>query len=196
MRKTSLDYSITAADMKHLHDEIIVVINQRFLITTAAIATFAAIDGWLFQAIVLSTYTNQNLYLVPALLMLVLFGLFFVSHQLRNNLFMFATYLEVFNLSHWQHRYLKFRQIAKPAVNTKAQAGMFFLLGLISASLPFLQVFINHSAFVITWENWILIASFCIYAWLLFLLGFRGKWDLESHYRKVWKQIAKQNRLL
>jgi hypothetical protein len=125
-------------DIRKIHNEINQIVNQRYLITTAAITIYG-----LFTSILIPKeipYPNSDLgglvFFGTILLLILLLMLFIYSRILKKMLRIFTYYLLVTNSSNWEIDWKKYRSKGYFGYSA-AQTIIFLILGLLSAIYPF-----------------------------------------------------------
>src|SRR5574341_188955 len=179
---------IDKADLQKIHNEINQIVNQRFVITTVAIAFFGVI------VTLMNPKNNQIvdsenvafIFIASILLTLSLLFFFSYSYWLKRQLRIFTTYLLVKKISNWERWYLGY---------TKPQAIFFLFLGFISFLLPFIFMWVYSVGCTVQ----ILLLSvvntfiFAVYFFLIYVMGFTKKWDNEPEAKKRWDKIIQES---
>ena len=131
----------TDKDISKLHSEINQIANQRFLLSTLAVTIFGVISTWIMRE---TPTPNGQLgwfrYLASNIILIVLFGLFYLMHKLRATLRTISSYLIETKSSGWEKDWKTFRE--KPYSSyTKALTALFLVLGILAISIPFILAF-------------------------------------------------------
>lgn len=177
-------------DQRKIHSEINQIVNQRFLITTAAITVLGVVGAWLIPKTAPSSSSPLGgfIFFGSVLLLIILFALFLYSHFLRGMLRTLTSYLIVTKTSQWESAWSEYRK-TKYFGYTDAQTTVFIFLGLIASAYPFMLALI----YSLSLEPYIglLIHSIAGFAYLLFVsgIGFCAWWYPEKGSIDKWNKL-------
>jgi hypothetical protein len=128
-------------DQRKLHAEINQIVNQRFIVITAAITLFGVVFAWMLQK--LPSKAGDPLgffpFVLSVVLSLLLFGLYIVNHILKGTLRIISSYLGETRASNWELDWIEFRR-ENYFGYTKAQTVIFLILNLFALISPLLLV--------------------------------------------------------
>ncbi len=180
----------TADDLRKIHAEVNQLVHQRFLLTTIAITVFGVVMALLVPRTAPSSGSSVGgfVFLLAAVLSLLLFALFLLSHLLKGMLRVFTTYLKVTGASNWEKDWSAFRQ--SPYLGyTKPQTLIFLILNGLTTLFPFLmaQVYQLHYEPRMGWIA--SLATGVLTELLMIGMGLRGWWDRERKAEQQWKAI-------
>jgi len=180
-------------DLRKIHAEITQIVNQRFIITTFAITVFGIFAAWLIPKNNVDIGSNiSRLTIVGSIVVtfllgaLYLFNLFFLRGMLRT----YTTYLIVTESSGWEYDWRAYRRSFKRYLGyTKAQAGIFLLLGLISTAFPFFIALGYSLNFYFC--GWLCtdIAIGVIYVLFVLLTGVFGWLNPQKKLMERWEKL-------
>jgi hypothetical protein len=135
-------------DLRKLHTEATQIVNQKFLLTTAAITVFGVLSAQMFSAQLLAdravaseprpgppSALGWSGFLGPSLLILVLLVLFFYSTILAGMLRVITTYLVETGASSWEVDWARYR-LGGHLGYTRAQAVVFLVLVMLAWCYP------------------------------------------------------------
>jgi hypothetical protein len=181
----------TDEDKRKLHSEINQIANQRFLLSTLAVTAFGVMTTWAMRE---SPTPGSDLgwlrYLASIILLVVLFGLFYLMHRLRATLLIISSYLIKTKSSGWEMDLKRYREEAY-ASYTKAHTSLFLVLGILAISIPFTIAFAYHLSFVPSFGAIAVALIGGMYIIFLCGMGF-GKWfDSESQIKQRWEKLDK-----
>lgn len=178
-------------DLRKLHAEVNQITNQRFLVTTSALALFGVVGGWLIprSQVEASGRVSDFTCLMCAALILFLLILFWYSQQLKRMLRVITTYLDVFGDSAWEQHWAAFRAKQRHFAYTKAQAIVFLVLGGLALVYPRAL----EAAFSLRLEPtpsyWALLSLGGLYLGIVVVWGIFSWFDNEKAARNAWGEI-------
>ncbi|MBV9248333.1 MAG: hypothetical protein JO227_03675 [Acetobacteraceae bacterium] len=181
-----------AEDIRKIHSEINQIVNQRFLVTTAAITVFGVVFSQMIPKEFAHTRESMPLILIEEVLLLtILFTLFYLSLLLRNSLRLFATYLVAKGVSAWESDWKKLRSNSRIYLYTHSYTYMFMLLGLLTMATP---VLIEWNARILSKGQFGLIlgllAGGCYLALVWVLARRTRSSSREEDLLKKWKGVV------
>jgi hypothetical protein len=183
-----------AEDKRKLHAEVNQLVNQRFLLNTAAITIFGIIMAWTMSRPIQTIVAPASDFIsaVSTLLTLLLFSLYILSHLLRRTTRVITTYLIAKSMSEWEEDWQSFRSSNTYFAYTKSQTILFLSLGLLSSTWPYLFGLIMRSPVVLTPVLWFSTIIGFIYVVLISGMGFFNWWYQEKSIEDQWKCVLKQ----
>jgi hypothetical protein len=180
----------TQEDLRKIHAEVNQLVNQRFLLTTLAITVF----GVVIALLVPRTPPTQDgmlggfVLLLAALLSVLLFALFLLSHLYKGMIRVFTTYLKVTGASNWEKDWGSFRQ--SPYLGyTKPQTLVFLILNLLTIAYPFLMAWVYNLRLEPRMGLIALLTTGSLTELLMVGMGFWNWWDRERKAEQQWKAI-------
>lgn len=181
-------------DQRKIHAEINQIINQRFLLITIAITVFGFATTWMLP----EKIPNKNdpiggLACTGAIIFsIILFVLYFVSHNLKNTQRIFSTYLLVTKASGWEQDWKEFRE-EKYFAYRKPQTIVFLILNAVITAFPFILAFIYSLKFepIIGLLACGITGSFI--ELLILLMGFCDLFDSENKTESRWERLNRIN---
>lgn len=178
-------------DQRKLHAAINQIDNQRLWLSTIAIAFFGTTVGVAVSRGRLSEQDISSTVLISALTMIVLLALFVYSLFLKWMLRELTTYLVLRNASRWEEDRRHYREHFGTTLewHERAQAWVFFFLGLVAVAYPGLVWFQNRPIIVSSWW-WFLppAALVAAYFGVVLAFGFSGWLDQETKIEGRWKE--------
>lgn len=183
----------TEQDIQKLFLEINQLVNQRFMLTTLAVTVFAGVTAWIIPRVAPSQDAPLGAFVFGAalLLLVILFVLFLLAHQLGVMIRTISAYLEVTEVSNWEVAWRRYRK--EPYVGyTRPQSTVFLVLGVLAASMPFLlwTVF----PFRLEPRAGVTLVVIVGILYVVFVAGISfGNWfNPERDARTRWKALAEQ----
>lgn len=179
----------TTEDQRKIHAEINQILNQRLLLTMLAVTVFGAIAAWLIpkDPPIVGSSVGLFRYSVSILLLVVLLVLFFLLLQLKQMLWVLASYLVVTKASGWERDFIEFARGSRRFGYTRSQGTVFLLLGLLAGALPFLLWFTYSLELAPVSGAVVTFAATVIYEILVIRMAFYG-W-LEQDAFKRWQEV-------
>lgn len=180
-------------DLRKIHGEVNQLVNQRFLLTTAAVTIYGAFTAWLLprQTPAPGAPTGGFIYAMSLALLCTLFVLYLFKHMLLGMLRIFTTYLDVTAKSGWEQDWAAYRRKYAYLGYTKPQTLVFAFLGGLVLAMPFaLQVAYGLTAAPTT-GMWLLILGTVAYELAVILMGFNHIPDVETKTRERWVELSK-----
>ncbi len=177
-------------DLRKLHREVNQIVNQRFVLMTAAVTLFGVIIGWQIPRDTSSIREIGSFtFAVSCFLMLMLFGLFMLTLQLSRMLRIFTTYLRMKG-SQWEEDWANYRKSFSYFGYTRALTLLFLMLGAFTAAFPFglklvfgVSITSNRGA----WICGLLGVAYCL---LVGLSGFLRWGQGEEKLQEKWRQVC------
>jgi hypothetical protein len=126
-----MDINIIGRDVSHIQSEIRQLRNQQFLVSTAALTLFGIVTTWLFQKGPVAPGDQLARTASEAILIILLFFLFYWGWRLRNLIVILHLYLHIQGLSYWERDYAEFTK-GRYISQIRLQSLIFVLLGLFS----------------------------------------------------------------
>jgi hypothetical protein len=177
-------------DVRKIHSEINQIINQRFLVTTAAITIF----GIMIALMLPKSTPNPGdsvggiMFALAALLSLLLSSLYLLSHVLKQTLRIFTTYLAETETSNWEIDWSAFRHEGH-FTYTKGHTIMFLFLNIVAVLSPF----IFAGCFSLKVEP-VSGAILCVLIGatttiIIYFMGFHHLFDSEPKAADRWKKL-------
>jgi hypothetical protein len=190
---TSTNGYLDSEDKRKIHAEINQIVNQRLSLMVLAITVFGVFIAWLTPK---QTPTEikqfvEFVYFGSSLLLIILFLIFLVTHQLAQMLRVFSTYLRETQGSVWEEDWARFRKNYTYIGYTKPQSMIFLFLGLLTTIFPVFLIFIYTSCIEPNWGLFFSVGLGIIYMIFVFGMGFKKCGDNEKRYEKRWKEIIK-----
>jgi hypothetical protein len=180
----------TDEDKRKLQLEATQLVNQRFLLGTIAVTAFGVINTWIIpkETPQLGDEVGRFRYLTSIILLIVLFSLFYLMHNLREMLRTISTYLVVTESSGWEIDWKNFKKKVYPSY-TRAQTTLFLVLGVLSASVPFILGIAYNLKFDPFDGAYALIIIGIVYIIFLCGMGFGNWFNNECQVEKRWKEL-------
>lgn len=191
------------ADIAKLHAEVNQYINQRLTVVTNAITIFGVTIGWIVFG---SSTSNTSLevrpitFLLPTVLLIVLFVLFVYCQAIRGNIRILAGYLRATEASSWEVAVKKFTNTKSFFAQENIIPVMFFVLGACVGTIVFLlwwsfpptasnsyDIGVSSTFFVITWAAYLL-AVFLAEHDVFLNFGFND--EAEREWEELFKDRA------
>jgi hypothetical protein len=184
----------TKEDERKLHAEINQVGNQRFLLTTGALTLFGVFIALMVpkDSLQSANDTPQFQFALSAILSLLLLGIYFLAHQLKNTMRIFTSYLIETKKSGWELDWRRFRSGSYSYfVYSKSYAIVFLTLNAFGFIFPYFVVWIYHLRCPPT--TWLAgsIVIFVITELLIYLMSFEGWSDGETKIFSRWEKLNK-----
>jgi hypothetical protein len=182
--------SVPTEEQRKLHAESTQLLNQRFLLTTAAITVFGAFSSWMIPKDPSNhpEMVGRLLFAGAALLHFFLLLLFMWNRFLANLQAIVNSYLLLKNASQWEVDWRKYRK--KPgAISTgRVQTWVFLALGILTALWPY--VLSCTYDLPLDWK-WKVFdgAAMLIYLTLVCGFGFRQWLREDDAVVKRWKDV-------
>lgn len=172
------------------------IVSQRLSLTTLAVTFFSVMVAWLIPKSPPSAGSDVGtfIYFASALLTVVLFALFLLTHNLTYMLRIFTTYLDETDASNWEKDWGAYRaQFYRARFwylgYTKPQAIIFLLLGVLSAGFPFLLWVV----YPLTLEPkaGAIVCTIVGVLYIVFVsgMGLSGWFAKEDEIRRKWKEL-------
>jgi len=183
----------TQEDVRKLHAEINQILNQRFLLTTAAITVFGVFASFTLPKDTSTSNPNAGALLFAGSLFLlgVLLLLFVWNRSLANLQSNLAIYLDLTGMSVWERHWSIFHPKMWVFSTGRIQTSVFLLLGFLTALWPFIISGTIGLEVKCGWMIAVVSAGF-VYAIAVGCLGF-GQWfRKEDTIRSNWKEVLEQ----
>jgi hypothetical protein len=180
----------TEEDIRKINNEINQIVNQRYLITTAAITIFGLFASMLIpkDRPIPNTDIGGLVLFGTILLLTLLLVLFLYSHFLRGILRTMTCYLIETNSSNWEIDWKKYRK-KRYFGYSSAQTIIFIMLGIISFLYPIgLSIVFKQNLAPRIGLLFLVIAG-SIYIVVIILVGFFNLLCFEKKSEKKWKKI-------
>jgi hypothetical protein len=181
-------------DVRKLHNEINQIVNQRFLLGTAAVTVFGVVAAWIIPKSPPAPGESIGTlaYAVTVLLIILLFALFLLSQLLKNVLRTYSAYLLVGNLSKWEKDWKTYRE-GGHFTYTKAMTIVFLLLGILTTFFPVGIGVIYSLKFESEIGFWIILVLGFLYAIFVIGMGLLGWFDHEEAIEQRWRGVLCPN---
>lgn len=177
-------------DIRKIHNEINQIVNQRYLITTAAVTVFGLFVSMLIPKDIPAP--NQDLGGVltsgTILLIITLLILFLYSSFLKGMLRTLTSYLMETNSSNWELDWSKYRKLGYFGY-TKAQTIIFMVLGILAFIFPICLGIIYKQNIAHVPGMIVLVIIEVIYLILIILIGFSELCGFENKSQSKWRKI-------
>jgi hypothetical protein len=179
-------------DVAKLHAEVNQIVNQRFLLTTLGITILGIVGGWLFmkhETLMEEGQIGGIVYAVSALLLALLFMLFYFGQMLYGKLRIYTSYLYVTKGSNWEQDWKEFREGRKYIGYRKAQSFVYLLLGVAAFIVP-LAFAIVMDLSLTPWAGFAaLCVLFVLYAIFVAGMGLAFWFDPEEAAINQWQVL-------
>jgi hypothetical protein len=185
--------ALGAEDTRKIHLEINQIVNQRFLLITAAITLFGVVITQMIPKDMSNVRQYIGLMRIEVVLLLIFLLVFFrFSLLLRRSLRLFATYLIVKKASAWEADWEKFR-VTGVRVYTHAHTDIFLLLGFLTTALPIAIAWnariLNKGRFGL----FIQLIAGALYLILVWGAGRRHWFQSRENLAERWRQAITQS---
>lgn len=180
---------LTVEDQRKLHAEVNQLVNQRFLLNTAAVTLFGVILSWIIPKDSPPNTIGIVHYTACILLFILLFALFSISHLLRVTTRVITTYLIEKDASQWEKDWKLYRSQKSYFAYTKSQTLLFLILGLIVTAFPFLLIQLFNQQVNSDRGLWVVFLVGLLYEIFVFGMGFKDWFYPEKAIQARWKSV-------
>jgi hypothetical protein len=193
----------TVEDQRKLHAEVTQIMQQRFALTTTAVAAFGVMLAWALPRVDSASPAKDSplkdlplmVYGVSIALVLVLAVIYFLHSRLRHYARLLTVYLAKSDSSVWEKQWREFRN---PKFNRKyvgytvPQTWVFRVLGFLATLYPLLVAVATRLAFSLA--ALAISSSFGIsfLIWSFVVPAGERKRDLERGYEEDWDDTFKE----
>jgi hypothetical protein len=177
-------------DVRKLHAEINQIINQRFLLCTAAITIFGILLAWMIpkSAPPPEQQMDSFIFIVATMLSIIIFSIYILSHALKRTIRILTNYLVVTKKSTWEIDFLRYRQESY-SLYSKPQTVIYLIINFVGSAFPYILI-ITYGLRIGSIAAPLLGAIvFSITELLIVLIGYYELFDNERRSTERWNKL-------
>jgi hypothetical protein len=181
-------------DIRKLHAEVNQIVNQRVTATTAAVTILGVVLAWMIPKTPPTPCSDVGgfVFFGSILLLLLLFILFWFSYTLRGMLRIITSYLLVTKSSNWEIDWKSYRDERSEVIYTKSQTIIFLLLGVVSASFPFVLALVFSQNLAPKIGVYLHVSCGLLYFAFVVGIGLFDWWNKETQITATWNKLDDQ----